>query len=112
MILDENGIWVDTGALGGPIGGVLKTDSNGYITRDLIDGSNIEPYAITGLMIATGTITTGHLTGINFGTGGGATGTVTLSCGPGETMIGISNGVAQCAPIIGTGDCGSTGYTQ
>lgn len=66
VILDASGIWIDPTALGGPTGGVLKTDTNGYIVRDLIDSSNIDPYTITGLMIATGTITTGHLTGINF----------------------------------------------
>ncbi len=112
VILSSTGIWVDPAALGGPTGGVLKTDADGYIVRDLINGSNIQPYTISGIHIATGTITTGHLTGINFSTGGGATGTVTLTCGAGETMIGISNGAAQCAPIIGTGDCGSTWYVQ
>lgn len=42
--------------------------------------------------------------------GAGGSGTTTLSCGTGEALIGVSSGSPLCAPIIGTGDCSTSGY--
>ena len=101
VILNSTGIWIHTGSLGGPDKGVLKVDALGYITRGFVSGDNI----------ATGVITTGMLAfSITSGSSGMSGGTSTLSCGPGEVVVGVTAGVADCAPIIGTGDCTGSGY--
>ncbi len=99
VILSSGGIWVDSGALGGPADGVLMLDSLGYITRGLVSGSNI----------ASGVITTGMLS-FSITSGAAGSGSTTFSCPAGEVLIGALTGSAICAPIIGTGDCSTSGY--
>lgn len=105
--LDSNGVYINTGVIGGTPSGILKVNPQGYIYRDLITSGNIATGAITTNEILDGTIQYQDL-GFTLNSGN-----VTLACPSGQVLYGILSGAAQCtnagtAPT--SGDCGTTGY--
>ena len=88
--LDQSGVYVNTGVLGGTDAGILKVNSLGYVYRDLITSGNISTGAITTTEILDGTIQYQDL-GFTL-----STGNVTVSCPSGQVLYGILTGVAQC----------------
>lgn len=78
--LDSNGIYISGNVLGGTAAGILKTNAQGYVYRDLIVSGNIATGAITTTEILDGTIQYQDL-GFTL-----STGNVTLACPGGEVL--------------------------
>ena len=105
--LDSNGVFITGTVIGGTPQGILKTNPQGYIYRDLITSGNIATGAITTNEILDGTIQYQDL-GFTLNSGN-----VTLACPSGQVLYGILSGAAQCTTggtAPSAGDCGTTGY--